>query len=93
MEKTKKTECLICLDSMPIKGKKYSDPKLNFSNCDHLMCSGCIQDFIKHEITEKKFPVKCPGENCIVQVDPSYIKNNFDKKILNDYLELSLLKC
>lgn len=50
--------------------------------------------YLKHEIKENKLPVKCPGEKCKSEIEPSFIMQTFkkDEIILNKYLNFTLQK-
>lgn len=94
MEKKEIKQCNICLEDLPIEFNKSSNKNLNYSKCDHTVCKDCLSNYFKHEITENKIPIKCPGERCEILVEPSFVMNEFkeNEKLLNKYLYFTLQK-
>ncbi len=90
---SKPKECIICLSNLPQDFSKSSDSNLNYSKCEHEICSTCLSKYLEHQITENKLPIKCPKENCKESVKPAFIMKLFKKeeKLLNKFLNFSLV--
>lgn len=47
-------DCLICTDQFSMGGMVMVE------DCGHMMCKGCMQDYIKMKLGESAWPVLCP---------------------------------
>jgi E3 ubiquitin-protein ligase RNF144 len=79
--------CTICLESL----SEYDPSPL--SMCEHVFHKECIVGYIKNEVAENKYPVKCPQNDCNKVVDEVDVKDflGFENiEVVNKFRQFSL---
>ena len=79
-------ECQICLTSLFSENQEV----WGLVNCQHCFHKTCLNPYLESEISQKKFPIKCPMEYCKAEIQNEDLMENLEKEALEKYWEFTL---
>lgn len=85
-ELEQKIDCPICLSSL-FSGNQ---DVWGLMNCEHCFHKECLNPYLEAEISNKRFPIKCPMENCKAEVSNADLMENIEKDVIEKYLDFTL---
>jgi len=65
-------KCFICFDSMS------KESKIILHKCHHSFHFQCLREYLRTRIDEKRFPIMCPMNSCLLQLLESEIIKNLE---------------
>jgi len=79
-------DCPICLGSL------FSGDQdvWGLYNCQHCFHKVCLNPYLEAEISNKRFPIKCPMDNCKSEIANEDLMENIEKDIIDKYFEFTL---
>jgi hypothetical protein len=91
--KKKVYKCLICMENFE-KSDEYKLTIKIIPGCEHTFCTDCLNEYLKIEIIESKFPITCPGEGkkCESKFPPNFIFEIVDEKMKNKFWQFNFKK-
>lgn len=75
--------CKICYDEFG------EEDLFLLSNCSDYFHKDCLQMYLRTEIQDSRFPLKCPGDKCKKDIQNDDLQNILDNKELDKYYEFT----
>lgn len=80
-------DCEICLTPLFSGG---AHDVWGLINCQHCFHKSCLHPYLEGEISNKKFPIKCPMENCPKEILNEDLMENMEQTSIDKYLDFTL---
>ncbi|CDW84022.1 ibr domain containing protein [Stylonychia lemnae] len=78
--------CAVCLDDI------VDDNILPLTSCDHFYHKECLESYFRVEIQDRRFPIKCPQDNCGKEIEIMDIQDVLAEDDLKKFDEYNFSK-
>ena len=79
-------DCPICLSSLFTGDQDV----WGLSNCQHCFHKVCLNPYLETQISQKKFPINCPMDNCKAEISNEDLMENIEKDTIEKYWDFTL---